>query len=86
MAQDETISMEDKIQQPDFGKIALWVIYDHPKDMPDCFVARKWLTDRPTEVILKSDSLEVLRSSLPHGLHRLPRHINDDPSILEVWL
>lgn len=86
MAPGETISADDKVLQPTLEKIALWVVYDHPKDMPEFFVARKWLTDQPTEVTFKADSLEALRNLLPHGLHRLPRHMNDDPKIVEVWL
>jgi hypothetical protein len=34
--------------------LAMWTIYDHPKDFPEHFVARKWLItggeDRPRRV------------------------------------
>ena len=73
---------------PEFtlGPIPMWVVYDHPSDMPEQFVARKWLTDKHTEAFFLGETLEVLRAKLPQGLTRLARHPNDDPAIVEVWL
>lgn len=86
MAPNDTLLVNDHIDQPGLKTIPLWVIYDHPRDMPEYFVARKWLTDQPTEVVLTADSLDALRDLLPHGLNPIPRHANDDPNIVEVWL
>jgi hypothetical protein len=67
----------------------MWTVYEHPRDYPDHFVARKFLVTtvtQPTTDMFVADSLEELRSLLPHGLHRLPRFEHDDPKIVEVWL
>lgn len=72
-----------QIQTP---AIPLWVVYDHPRDIPQYFVARMWLTDRATEVCLTADTLDELRAKLPPNLYPMPRHVNDDPAIVEIWL
>jgi hypothetical protein len=73
-----------------------WIIYDHPSDCPDCFVARKHvvfggmppsigLSKAPSETIT-ADTLEALRKKLPGGLGRISRATADDPAIVETWL
>jgi hypothetical protein len=68
----------------------LWVIYDHPRDFPDRFVARKHHVvpgaSGPTLEILTADTLDDLRAKLPAGLVLLSRHPMDDPVIVETWL
>ncbi|NRF83818.1 hypothetical protein HQ619_07745 [Burkholderia gladioli] len=66
--------------------LAIWVIYDSPIDLPGRFVARKWLLDRPTSVVLQSKTLDELRSKLPSGLTQLPRDPGDDAKIVESWI
>lgn len=66
--------------------LAIWVIYDSPIDLPERFVARKWLLDRPTGELLQSKTLDGLRSKLPRGLTRLPRDPSDDVKIVESWI
>lgn len=70
--------------------LVIWAIYDHPKDYPDHYIARKWLVtkegSKPTEVILADVNLESLRKCLPAGLYCLPRQENDDPVLIETWL
>ena len=66
----------------------MWAIYDHPKDFPDCFVARLWYGEVP--------SLEVMQSAtLPDLIERvertgccvpLGRFFHDDPCIVGVWI
>lgn len=69
----------------------MWTVYDHPRDVPDCFVARRWeihkggRTKATTDVVIGS-SLDEVRARLPGGLHRMERYENDDPKIVEVWL
>jgi len=63
--------------------LAIWVVYDSPIDLPDRFVARKWLNDQPTPVLLQARSLAKIRDKLPPGLVRLDRHPTDDPKIVE---
>jgi len=72
----------------------MWVVYDHPLDFPDSFVARKHIvvlgTDAMlivTEEIELAPTLREIRKLLePLGLVCLPRYENDDPKIIEVWL
>ena len=70
----------------DATNFELWVIYKHPKDYPDFFVARKWIVDTPTSEALFAKSLNKLREQLPKHLIRLERTTFDDPVIVEVWM
>jgi hypothetical protein len=72
--------------------LPLWTVYDHPRDMPHCFVARLSMIGegpepRATGTILISDSLEPLREAfIAQGLTCIARSPNDDPVIVECWL
>jgi hypothetical protein len=70
--------------------LEIWTIYRRPTDYPDHFVARCWEVTRgrglPTERILLSADLELLRAMLPPGLFCLSRNAKDDPVIVESWL
>lgn len=71
--------------------LAVWVVYDHPRDFPDVYVARKHIAsvsgNTATEETLVSPDLNVLREALEaKGFVHLSRDPNDDPVILEVWL
>lgn len=74
------------------GALAMWTLYDHPADMPDCpYVARLYEVDsngvRAPGMILWSEELEELRASMrSRGLTCLTRWPEDDPKIIEVWL
>ena len=75
-------------------QLIIWVIYKHPSDYPNKYVARKWTkpTDSkkrtllPTEIKLIADSIEEIRSKLPKFLTRFERDISDDPCIVETWM
>lgn len=69
----------------DPGELAIWTVYNNPKDFPDLYVARKWINDKPTQEVLTADSLEGLRDLLPAGLVCMDSHSNDDPVIVETW-
>lgn len=66
--------------------LPIWVIYENPVDLPDRFVARKWLLDRPTGELHQARTLEDLRNKLPRGLVKLNRDPSDDPKIVECWI
>jgi hypothetical protein len=70
--------------------LEIWAVYEHPSDYPDKFVARLWEAsaagDHATECVVTGSTLEGVRAALPRGLHRIPRHANDDPRIVECWL
>lgn len=70
--------------------LSMWIVYDHPKDYPAHFVARRWMI-LPAEALATADfffaeTLEGVRELLPPGLHRLPRAHGDEPVVAEVWL
>lgn len=71
--------------------MAIWVVFSPPPfDLLNKYVARKHAISPGvvtlTEEVITADSLEELRERLPPGLHRMPRHPTDDPTILECWL
>ena len=70
--------------------IEMWVIYDHPTDCPDAFIARKWLVGRgvlkATTETMTEPEVETLRKYFEaSGLINLGRDPADDPAILECW-
>lgn len=68
--------------------LTIWVVYDHPLDYPDKFVARAWIGEEPTASIMIADDIEKLRDvlQLEMGLVKLMPSPEDDPKILETWL
>jgi hypothetical protein len=73
--------------------LAMWTVYDHPKDYPDKYVARRfdvlptgeaW----PSDSIMITDTLEHMREIMVTQLHLvcLTRNEDDDPKIVETWL
>jgi hypothetical protein len=67
--------------------VTIWVIYDHPSDYPDYYVARKWVGDVATSDIIVSEWLEQLRMAMKRRYLRcLARHNSDDEVIVETWL
>jgi len=67
--------------------LPIWVIYDHPVDWPDWYVAREWVGEKPGDTVILERDLERLRDQLrQRGLVMLMRMLEDDPAILETWL
>lgn len=70
--------------------LSMWVVYARPADFPDEFVARRFTIsggqERPTDELLRADSLEALRRLAPFGLGAIPRQPGDDPVIVECWV
>jgi hypothetical protein len=69
----------------------MWVIYDHPRDHPDLYVARPQYIDADGvtqfDEGLGSPDLDKLREEMARrGLVCLARHPDDDPVILETWI
>jgi hypothetical protein len=67
------------------------VIYDHPTDFPDSFVARRHIAygpdAGPTAEVMRSNSLNALQEEMERrGLIRLDRYAADAPCIVETWL
>ena len=71
--------------------LPMWVVYDHPTDFPDQFVARQHIVgiagNTPTDRTMGSNDIEKVRAALRNlGLVKIDRSPEDDPVIVEVWL
>ena len=68
--------------------ISIWVVYEHPGDYPESYVARLFTGETPTASIIIADDLETIRTIMlaDFGLACLARHPDDDPKIVETWL
>lgn len=68
-----------------------YTIYRGASDRPGPYTVRAWWIgtgSEPTPAAEAADfpTLEAARASIPVGLHRLDRHPDDDPVIVEVWI
>jgi hypothetical protein len=63
--------------------MALWTIYERP--YPLQYVARL-SGDGPPRMMVSSYLEPLQAEMMARGLHRLPRHPDDVPEIVEVWL
>ncbi len=71
--------------------LSIWTVYDHPRDYPGSWVARRFEVSRDGGVVMTSDmfladSLEEVQALLPPGLIRFARSPFDDPKIAETWI
>lgn len=72
--------------------ISMYVLYDHPKDCPDHYIARRWeifghrIT--ATMVSITEDNLETLREDIRKKgfTTKIPRSESDDPVIIESYI
>ena len=71
-------------------RLPMFVVYDHPADHPEHYVARLWLSlpeNTPTYLLARTKDLAVLRQFLEAcGLVHLDRQPGDVPVVLETWL
>lgn len=67
-------------------KLDLWIIYFNPSDFPDKYVVRKWILDKPTDIMFTADTLDEIRKFVPEGLVNIGRQQYDDPVIVETWV
>lgn len=76
------------------GHLDIWTIYDHPKDFPDAFIARRFEVRSTTEggpqatadVIVSGNLKDIRREMRNRGLVCLTRQDEDDSAIIETWL
>ena len=72
--------------------LRIWIVYKHPADYPDSYVARLWEIGingpRATDSIIIRETLEDLRDMLEFEMHlsKPMRQPADDPVIVETWL
>lgn len=72
-----------------YSPLVMYTIYDHPKDYPNHFVVRIWVSENgkvTTPACWCRVSLLEARNSIPDGKHQLPRDQADDPVIVETWI
>lgn len=76
-------------QQSAADNLVMWTIFDHPRDYPAGFIARKFIVSNgkvhPTEEALQGETLESVQQQLPPGLFCLGRSPGDDSKIVESW-
>lgn len=81
------------------GVLNMWIIYDHPKDFPEGYLARRCEIGQTSELGPKGEvsprftgdiiigQLADLRKNFSRcGLVCLTRDPSDDPVIVETWL
>lgn len=75
------------MKSPSKDGLPIWVVYDHPSDYPDTYVARMFNLDKPTDDLLIDADLEKIRDALEGmGLVKLMPMPGDDPVIIETWV
>lgn len=72
-------------------QLPMWVLYDHPSDMPGHFVLRLWdaLMNKPLRYVFLAAAMAEIEQAIdavPGRFHRLSRHDADDPKILATYL
>lgn len=90
MIVSDEFDLREQREEEQSQALSMWVIYDHPSDWPDFFVARRWLfasIARATGEVLLCEGIDEMRRQLAgRGLARIERSEADDPTIREVWL
>lgn len=66
----------------------IYTLYDHPRDLPDYWVIKRWIISPSAIYIQDPDYIELHKelqaaydSMLKRGLYRLQRSPEDDPVI-----
>ena len=62
------------------------VIYDNPTDFEGHFVARLFSLDQPTPFCIVNKSLDDVLKEIPSELKLMPRHPQDDPKIVSIFM
>lgn len=82
--------MEAQYRAAQNGKLSMWTVYDHPKDFPDGFIARRFEVDRdgpkPTMETITGELGAIRLAFVKAGLTRLTRNPEDEAQIVECWL
>lgn len=64
------------------------VVYDHPKDYPDNYVARVFDVGNPTNTVIVKDDVDEIQEDITENTYMifLPRGVQDDPCIVGIWM
>ena len=68
-------------------------VYEHPKDMPESYVARAHILAHGAKsayaspvIYVARDTLEAVRAAIPADMARICRTLSDDPVIVESYM
>lgn len=69
-------------------KVPVIVVYEHPSDYPQYYVARVFDTDKPTDTIMLKDRLSEIQDDIKENTDMIffLRGAADDPCIVGVWM
>ena len=72
------------------SELAIYTIYENPKDYPGLFVVRRWeIMPGSVQVsrwVRTALTINQARALLPYGVVCLPRNTEDDPSLVGSWI
>jgi hypothetical protein len=73
------------------GALAIWTIYEKPKDFPDGYIARRFEVGGGGAPVATRDTLtgkldDIRQALWKAGLMKLSRQDGDEPQIVESWL
>jgi hypothetical protein len=85
------LSPQDPSEATVRQNFTVWTVYDHPRDFPHNFVARKHEVvkgaTRPTANFFVGHDLAAIRAIfMTAGLACFKRDKTDDPCIIETWM
>ena len=87
---EEEADLIEPLLRPGVDRLGMWVLYDHPLDFPNLYVARYHHIEPGRSVpgpAFGNVNLTVLRAILADaGRVKLMRSNDDDPAILETWI
>lgn len=69
-------------------KVPVIVVFEHPIDYPEYYVARVFNADKPTDTIMLKDTLEEIQEDIRSNTNMMfmLRGVEDNPTIVGAWL
>ena len=73
--------------------VMIVTVYEHPKDIPDSYVARAHILSHGAKapyaspaIYIARDTLDAVRAAIPEDMSRICRQPMDDPTIVESYM
>jgi hypothetical protein len=66
-------------------KMPFIVIYEHPIDYSENYVARLFDINKPTNIVILSNDLQTLRNKIPKGMVKFNREKEENKTIVESY-
>jgi hypothetical protein len=64
----------------------LIVVYEHPLDFPDKYIARLYNLDMPTNMIMVKDNFDEILEGIPMDMVRFMPSPEDDACIVAIFI